>query len=181
MADAFGRWLERVLGPRGQEAISAAIARLPADVQAQVIPQMQHFLGAVKLVINDAVSYVFVGGAILPGFQMASRALAGECWYVLAAGIGHADEIPEPFGVMQATAGGALEVLRPAPQRPFTLPLALSGLISGLVLGFAKALGEFGATITFVANIPGQSRTIATSIYSIHKCPMAKDQPWHWL
>ena len=60
-----------------------------------------------------------------PAKGEAYRALAGECWYVLAAGIGHADEIPEPFGVMQATAGGALEVLRPAPQRPFTLPLAL--------------------------------------------------------
>jgi molybdate transport system permease protein len=52
-----------------------------------------------------------------------------------------------------------------------TLPLALSGLISGLVLGFAKALGEFGATITFVANIPGQSRTIAASIYSYTQVP----------
>ncbi len=60
-----------------------------------------------------------------PAKGEAYLALAGECWYVLAAGIGHADEIPEPFGVMQATAGGALEVLRPAPQRPFTLTLAL--------------------------------------------------------
>lgn len=52
-----------------------------------------------------------------------------------------------------------------------TLPLALPGLISGLLLGFAKALGEFGATITFVANIPGQSRTIAASIYSYTQVP----------
>src|SRR5574343_59855 len=60
-----------------------------------------------------------------PAKGEAYRALAGECWYVLAAGIGHPDEVPATFGVMQATAGGALEVLRPAPQRPFTLPLAL--------------------------------------------------------
>ena len=52
-----------------------------------------------------------------------------------------------------------------------TLPLAFSGLVSGLLLGFAKALGEFGATITFVANIPGQSRTIAASIYSYTQVP----------
>ena len=52
-----------------------------------------------------------------------------------------------------------------------TLPLAMSGLVSGLLIGFAKALGEFGATITFVSNIPGQSRTIATSIYSYTQIP----------
>ena len=52
-----------------------------------------------------------------------------------------------------------------------TLPLAMSGLVSGLLIGFAKALGEFGATMTFVSNIPGQSRTIATSIYSYTQVP----------
>jgi len=44
-----------------------------------------------------------------------------------------------------------------------TLPLALPGVIAGLILGFAKAIGEFGATITFVANIPGETQTIATA------------------
>ena len=52
-----------------------------------------------------------------------------------------------------------------------TLPLAMSGLVSGLLIGFAKALGEFGATMTFVSNIPGQSRTIATSIYGYTQIP----------
>jgi molybdate transport system permease protein len=52
-----------------------------------------------------------------------------------------------------------------------TLPLAASGVVSGALIGFAKALGEFGATITFVANIPEQSRTIATSIYSYTQVP----------
>src|SRR5262245_59891720 len=42
-----------------------------------------------------------------------------------------------------------------------TLPLALPGILSGMVLGFAKALGEFGATITFVSNIPGETQTLA--------------------
>jgi molybdate transport system permease protein len=47
-----------------------------------------------------------------------------------------------------------------------TLPLALPGILAGMVLAFAKALGEFGATITFVSNIPGETQTIASAIYS---------------
>jgi len=47
-----------------------------------------------------------------------------------------------------------------------TLPLALPGVLAGLAIGFAKALGEFGATITFVSNIPGETQTIALAIYS---------------
>src|SRR5579871_1900141 len=47
-----------------------------------------------------------------------------------------------------------------------TLPLAMPGLVAGIVLCFAKALGEFGATITFVANIPGETRTISSAIYT---------------
>ncbi len=47
-----------------------------------------------------------------------------------------------------------------------TLPLAAPGLLSGAVLGFAAALGEFGATITFVSNVPGQTQTLPLAIYS---------------
>jgi molybdate transport system permease protein len=52
-----------------------------------------------------------------------------------------------------------------------TLPLALPGVLAGAVLGFAKALGEFGATITFVSNIPGETRTIAAAIYTYTQVP----------
>ncbi len=52
-----------------------------------------------------------------------------------------------------------------------TLPLVLSGIIAGAVLGFAKALGEFGATITFVAAIPGQTQTIPSAIYGLLQVP----------
>ena len=52
-----------------------------------------------------------------------------------------------------------------------TLPLALPGILAGLILGFAKAIGEFGATITFVANIPGETQTIATALYSYTQIP----------
>jgi molybdate transport system permease protein len=52
-----------------------------------------------------------------------------------------------------------------------TLPLATPGLIAGLVLCFAKALGEFGATITFVSNIPGETQTISAAIYTFTQIP----------
>ena len=52
-----------------------------------------------------------------------------------------------------------------------TLPLAGPGLLAGAVLGFAKALGEFGATITFVSNIPGETRTIPAEIYTLTQSP----------
>ena len=47
-----------------------------------------------------------------------------------------------------------------------TLPLALPGLVTGALLAFARALGEFGATVTFVSNIPGETQTIASAIYT---------------
>ena len=52
-----------------------------------------------------------------------------------------------------------------------TLPLALPGILAGMVLGFAKAIGEFGATITFVSNIPGETQTISSAIYSLIQTP----------
>jgi molybdate transport system permease protein len=52
-----------------------------------------------------------------------------------------------------------------------TLPLATPGLIAGMVLCFAKALGEFGATITFVSNIPGETQTISAAIYTFTQTP----------
>lgn len=52
-----------------------------------------------------------------------------------------------------------------------TLPLALPGIIAGIILAFAKAMGEFGATITFVANIPGQTQTLPTAIHAFLQLP----------
>jgi molybdate transport system permease protein len=52
-----------------------------------------------------------------------------------------------------------------------TLPLALPGVIAGVVLCFARALGEFGATITFVSNIPGETQTISAAIYTLLQIP----------
>ena len=68
----------------------------------------------------------------------------------------------------------AAATLGAAPWQVFltvTLPLSLSGVLAGMVLGFAKALGEFGATITFVSNIPGETQTISSAIYALIQTP----------
>ena len=52
-----------------------------------------------------------------------------------------------------------------------TLPLALPGIIAGMILCFAKAMGEFGATITFVSNIPGETQTLPSAIYTYTQVP----------
>ena len=68
----------------------------------------------------------------------------------------------------------AAETLGAAPVIRFvtiTLPLALPGIAAGAVLAFAKALGEFGATITFVSSIPGETRTLPLAIYSLIQIP----------
>ena len=55
-----------------------------------------------------------------------------------------------------------------------TLPLSIPGIISGGILGFARSLGEFGATVTFVANIPGETQTLPLAIYSYAQTPGAE-------
>ncbi|MCK9553168.1 molybdate ABC transporter permease subunit [Aquamicrobium lusatiense] len=52
-----------------------------------------------------------------------------------------------------------------------TLPLILPGIIAGAILAFAKAMGEFGATITFVSNIPGETQTLPSAIYTFTQVP----------
>lgn len=72
---------------------------------------------------------------------------------------------------------GAARTLGAGPWRTFatiTLPLALPGVLAGLVLGFARSVGEFGATITFVSNIPGETRTLPLAIYSALQMPGAE-------
>ena len=52
-----------------------------------------------------------------------------------------------------------------------TLPLTLPGIVAGMILSFAKAMGEFGATITFVSNIPGETQTLPSAIYTYTQVP----------
>lgn len=55
--------------------------------------------------------------------------------------------------------------------RTITLPLSLPGVLAALVLGFARSIGEFGATITFVSNVPGETQTLPLAIYSALQAP----------
>ena len=69
---------------------------------------------------------------------------------------------------------GAARTLGASPWRAFTtvtLPLSFPGVLAALVLGFARTIGEFGATITFVSNIPGETRTLPLAIYSALQVP----------
>lgn len=68
-------------------------------------------------------------------------------------------------------AAGTLGASRPWVFVTITLPLILPGILAGSILAFAKAIGEFGATITFVSNIPGQTQTIPTAIYAFLQVP----------
>ena len=68
----------------------------------------------------------------------------------------------------------AARTLGAGPWRSFasvTFPLALPGVMAGLVLGFARSIGEFGATITFASNIPGETRTLPLAIYTALQAP----------
>ncbi|MFC6841910.1 molybdate ABC transporter permease subunit [Xanthomonas theicola] len=75
----------------------------------------------------------------------------------------------------------AAATLGAAPWRVFftiTLPLAWPGLVAGAALAFAKALGEFGATITFVSNIPGETQTLSAAIYGLLQVPGGESGIW---
>jgi len=72
-------------------------------------------------------------------------------------------------------AGATLGAAPPLVFVTVTLPLILPGVLAGSVLAFAKAMGEFGATITFVSNIPGETRTIPSAIYAFLQVPGGED------
>ena len=73
-------------------------------------------------------------------------------------------------------AGATLGASKPWVWLTVTLPMILPGVIAGAILAFAKAMGEFGATITFVSNIPGQTRTLPSAIYSFMQVPGGEAQ-----
>jgi molybdate transport system permease protein len=68
-------------------------------------------------------------------------------------------------------AAGTLGASPPLVFLVVTLPLILPGVIAGMILCFAKAMGEFGATITFVSNIPGETQTLPSAIYTLTQVP----------
>lgn len=73
---------------------------------------------------------------------------------------------PKLESAAQTLGAGRLGVLL-----TITLPLAMPGILTGMLLGFARSLGEFGATITFVSNIPGETQTLPLAIYALWQVP----------
>jgi molybdate transport system permease protein len=75
----------------------------------------------------------------------------------------------------------AARSLGASPWRAFvtiTLPLTAPGILTGAILGFARSVGEFGATITFVSNIPGQTRTLPVALYTLTQIPGSDLPAW---
>ena len=68
-------------------------------------------------------------------------------------------------------AAATLGAARPIVFLTVTMPLILPGVLAGTILAFAKAMGEFGATITFVSNIPGQTQTLPSAIFAVLQVP----------
>jgi molybdate transport system permease protein len=104
--------------------------------------------------------------------------VVGYALLVLFGTHGPIGRLLEPLGIVFAFRWTGAEVaartLGARRSRVFftvTLPLALPGVVTGSLLTFARALGEFGATITFVSNIPGETRTLPLAIYAATQVP----------
>jgi molybdate transport system permease protein len=119
----------------------------------------QGFLGSLLARMGIVLSFRWTGAALacaIMGFPLMVRAMRLSF---------------ESIDTRLEAAAGTLGANGPWRFALVTLPLALPGLMTGSILAFARALGEFGATITFVANIPGQTQTIAAAIYTAVQTP----------
>ncbi|MCE0505157.1 molybdate ABC transporter permease subunit [Roseivivax sp. GX 12232] len=120
----------------------------------------QGWLGApLEAVFGISLAFRWTGAALAAGIM---------AFPLLVRAIRLAIEAVDP-GLEEAAA--TLGASRARVFATVTLPLILPGVIAGAVLAFAKAMGEFGATITFVSNIPGQTQTVPTAIYAFLQVP----------
>jgi molybdate transport system permease protein len=124
---------------------------------------------------NGPVGAVLADVGIVFAFDWTGAALAAAvmAFPLLVRPIRLAIEAIDPEVEEAAMTLGARRLER---LRRVTIPLALPGLVGGIVLGFAKALGEFGATITFAAAIPGETLTLPTAIYQAAQIPGAESR-----
>lgn len=170
-------------------ALVATLVMLPLAVATAYILSRKRFLGHTALnvlvflplvmppVVTGYVLLILFGrngpiGSVLESlfgwtlaFNWTGAALASGimAFPLMVRPIRQAFDAVDPGLEMAANSLGASRATR---WRTITLPLAAPGLIAAAVLGFAKALGEFGATITFAANIPGQTQTLALAIHT---------------
>ena len=175
-------------------AVLACLGSLPLGVAVAYLLARRQFPG--KSVVNALVHVplvlppVVTGWALLIAFGRegpAGRALMACCGVTLAfrwTGAALAAAVMG-FPLVVRSIRLSLEAVDPKLEQAaatlgasrgrvlatITLPLSSPGILAGLILGFAKAIGEFGATITFVANIPGETQTLATRIYTATQNP----------
>ena len=143
---------------------------MPPVVTGYLLLRMFGRRGPIGAWLEHALGFVFAfrwtGAALaaaVMGFPLLVRAIRS--------GIEHVDpRIEEASASLGASPAWTTMAI--------TLPLAAPGILSGLLLAFAKALGEFGATITFVSNIPDETRTLALAIYSFMQTPDGDAHVW---
>jgi molybdate transport system permease protein len=160
-------------------AAVATLVATPLGIGAAWLLARRDFWG--KSVADALIHLPLVLPPVVTGYLLlltfGRRGLVGA-WAALACGIMSFPLLVRPIRLSIEAVDQRLEqaagTLGAAPWRVFltvTLPLALPGVLAGMVLGFAKAIGEFGATITFVSNIPGETQTISSAIYSLIQTP----------
>lgn len=175
-------------------ALVAMIASLPFAITIAFVLARLEFPG--KTLLNGLVHLPLVLPPVVTGYLLlvtfgkngsAGRALEACCglvfsfrWTgaVLAAAVMAFPMIVRAIRLsieaIDPKLDAAAATLGAGPLRRFftiTLPLSIPGILAGAMLGFAKALGEFGATITFVSAIPGETQTIASTIYAYTQAP----------
>jgi len=193
--------MSNLLGPAEWAAIAlslkvsfwATLASLPFALWAAYLLARCNFFG--KQILNAAVHLPLILPPVVTGYVLllafGAQTLLGQA--LAALGLGFAFHwtgaalaaAVMAFPLMVRAIRLSLEAVDPkledaarslgAPPwavfATLTLPLSLPGVLTGAILGFAKAMGEFGATITFVSNIPNQTRTIPSAIYTFLQQP----------
>ena len=182
-------------------SLLAVLCAMPFAIAAAYVLARKQFVG--KTAFDAIVHLPLLMPPVLTGYALlvllGKRGLIGhplDAWFgvtfafrwtgaVVAAGIMafplfvrsvrlSLEAIPREIDEMAATLGAR-------PWRAFwqvLLPLSLPGIGAGAVLAFAKALGEFGATITFVSNIPGETQTIALAMQTLTQAPGGSAGIW---
>lgn len=181
-------------------ALLATLAGLPVAVGVGWVMARRSFRG--KAVLSTLVLAPLVMPPVVTGFlllsALGSRSPLGRALAALG--------LPVPFTLLGAalaafvvglplyvlTVRNAFEAVDPhyeelswtlgvGPRRTFfrvSLPLAVPGIVAGAVLAFARALGEFGATVVLAGNVEGRTRTIALAIYTLLEAPAARRDTW---
>ena len=148
------------------KAVLSALVHLPLVLPPVVTGYLlllafgrQGWLGGVLDSVGIVLAFRWTGAALaaaIMGFPLMVRAI----WLGFEAVDPRLEEAAATLGAPRAQVFVTV-----------TLPLIAPALLAGAVLGFAKAMGEFGATITFVANIPGETRTLPSAIYTYLQVP----------